>query len=272
MRSWKNWAIGALGLVVVVLVIALAAGQSGGSGSQVAKATPDGSQSSEEQALARGADATATSTPEATPTPDPDADNDGVADDVDYAPHNRKIQTKADAQDCNVLGINSIKLREGACTEGGAKLKVVNKDTTLTLPQLSAHYNGYTTASTISSDVGSEAANGTFIIVSLTITNRTDSPVSVEPDGFLLTLTPKNRTKTYTHDFDAENEPGSSFVWNSDELQPDQSQTGTVVYDVPTKYASEIARSGNLEVLQFSDASAFSDSPEKRVGIIRTYN
>lgn len=218
---------------------------------------------------------TPTATATETPTPEPDADGDGTTDDVDYRPHNAKIQTKADAVDCDVLGINDVKLHEGACTQpNGQKVKVVNKTTTLVLPQMSVHYNGYTTASSISSDVGTEAANGTYVIVSLTITNRLDSPVAVEPDGIALGLVRHGHFKTYTHSFDAENEPGSSFVWNSDPIQPDQSQTGTVIFDIPTNYVSLVARNGNLIVYQFSDASnaSFDEQPHKRVGVIRTYH
>src|SRR5687767_6681927 len=70
------------------------------------------------QRASEGSDAAATpaETPEPTPTPEPDRDNDGAPDADDYAPKNNRIQTKADAEDCDVLGINAAQRKEGACT------------------------------------------------------------------------------------------------------------------------------------------------------------
>ena len=90
-------------------------------------------------------------------------------------------------------------------------------------------YHGYTTATTVGSDIGSEAASGTYMILRLTVTNKTNGPVTAEPDGIYLSLTRGGRTRTYSHDFDAANLPGPSFVWESDELQPEASKTGTVL-------------------------------------------
>jgi hypothetical protein len=54
-------------------------------------------------------------------------------------------------------------------------------------------------------------------------------------------------------------------------LQPDAAVRGTVVFDLPDKRVGAVETSGNLIVLQPSDASSF-DTPVKRQGIIRLYN
>jgi|tagenome__1003787_1003787.scaffolds.fasta_scaffold20797758_4 hypothetical protein len=63
--------------------------------------------------------------------------------------------------------------------------------------------------------------------------------------------------------------PGDSFVWNNDEIQPGNSQTGTVIFDVPQRSVPRIGTSGNLSVVQFSDAG--SDKAERTIGVIRLY-
>ena len=214
-----------------------------------------------------------------------DDDGDGVLNTYDPEPDDPAISSyeevenepepspEPDPTDCDSLGINAVGLKEGPCTDAGTgqRIKVVNKDTTLRLPEMNVRYLGATTAPTIGSDIGSEAASGTFLILRLEITNKTNAPVTIEPDGIELTLTRRGRTRTYTHDFDAENLPGDSFVWIGDELQPGAAVTGTVVFDVPTRFASELDRTGNLVVLQFSDVDSF-DAPQRRIGVIRTYN
>src|SRR5829696_7867623 len=72
--------------------------------------------------------ATATTETEAEAAPDPDTDGDGTADADDYAPKNPKIQDESQKDDCDVLGINATKLREGSCkTDKGMRIKVVNR-------------------------------------------------------------------------------------------------------------------------------------------------
>jgi len=173
---------------------------------------------------------------------------------------------------CEGLGINSTELHEGLCTDDdGTRFKVVNKAHTLTLPELNVRFLGYSTAKTLSSDIESKTASGVYAIFRLRVTNKTDGPVEFDPDQVGLTVTPGSRTKSYEHDFEAENMPGESFVWNSDKIPPESSRMGTVVFDIPRRRVPEIERSGNLTVLQFSDASSFSDRAEHAIGIIRTY-
>lgn len=183
---------------------------------------------------------TPTKTPEPTPTPKPTG--------------------------CDELGMNRAGGKTGECIgEDGTPLSIANKADSVKLREMRVSLNGVTTSSAVGSDIGSEAASGTYVSVSLTVENRLDAPTYFDADQVLLAL----GEKVYTHDFDAENLPGDSCVWNDDEIQPEQSTQCSVIFDVPTKRLKELDRSGNVSVLQFSDAG--SDYAEKRIAIFRTY-
>jgi hypothetical protein len=183
---------------------------------------------------------------------------------------NAPTETEPASTDCDDLGINPESRNEGACVDSdGARVKVVNKDTKLTLPELDAEYLGYRTGKSIESDFETQTASGVFVIVKLRITNKTGAPVEVDPEGISLSVSPNNVTKLYTHIFDAENTPGDSFIWQ-DKVQPDASMTGTVVYDMPQKRVADIEKTGNINILQFSDVNSF-EEPTKTIGTIRTY-
>jgi hypothetical protein len=77
--------------------------------------------------------------------------------------------------------------------------------------------------------------------------------------------------KQFSEDFDAENMPGDSFTWNDDEIQPGETRTGTVIFDVPDASLGELDRSGNVFVLNFSDAGSTVEEAGTTVGVIRTY-
>ena len=158
---------------------------------------------------------------------------------------------------------------EGTCTDAeGIRVKVVDKGTKLTLKQLDASFGGYRTAETLSASTGTEKASGVYAILTLTVTNKLDSPVSFDSEQVVLSL----GDKSYTPDFDAGNMPGDSFVWNDEEIQPGNSQTGTVIFDVPNKQVGKFATSGNIVIFQFSDADVSSpEEAESTLGFIRTY-
>jgi hypothetical protein len=174
------------------------------------------------------------------------------------------------SENCDDLGINQEEGNEGVCVEDdGTRLKVVDKDTRLTLPELDAELVSITTQDTISTDIGTEAADGTYVIVTLTITNKLSEPVIFEQDQVFLAL----GDRTFTPDFDAANIPGDSFVWNSDPIQPGNSRTGTVVFDVSDDAVPELETNGNLTLYQFSDLQNILDEapPERTAGVFRTY-
>lgn len=177
----------------------------------------------------------------------------------------------ASEEDCDALGINQEERKEGFCIDpGGLRVKVANPGNTATTPQMDVRLVSTETTDTLSSDVGTERAEGTFVVVTLEVTNKLSSPATFEAEGQTeLVLNDNN----FTPDFDAMNMPGDSFVWNSDPIQPGNSRTGTVVFDVSEKAADDLDQGGNVYVFQFSDASASSiEEIEGTAAVLRTYD
>lgn len=174
-----------------------------------------------------------------------------------------------EASECEELGIDFEGQKEGRCEEDGEVLQVVNRDSLLRLPELHARLLDVELTDTISGGFTSDVANGTFAIFTLEITNKLNAPV--EFDEFQEQVALSAMGNVYTEDFDAANGPlESSFLWIGEEIQPDGSLTGDVVFDVPEKAARRIEKEGNLTILNFSDVES-PGSPSKPVGVIRTY-
>jgi len=134
---------------------------------------------------------------------------------------------------------------------------------------MNVRLGGYRTAKTLSASTGTEAAQGTYVITTLTVTNKLNQPVTFDSEQVTLNIGTERNARTFTSDFDAGNMPGNSFIWNDDEIQPGNSKTGTVIFDVARRSLNRIETSGNLTLVQFSDAG--SDQPERAVGVIRLY-
>lgn len=172
---------------------------------------------------------------------------------------------------CDAMGINRKQGREGICVERGRRFVVVDKGSTLRLKELNARLVNIemTDSVTGAPGAGTASASGTFVIVTLAITNKLDGPVifdEFQEQVFL--LLGGNR---YSEDFDAENGPvQESFTWQGKEIQPEATQTGAVVFDVPNKVLADLNKDGNIFILNFSEADSLSGQP-KVFGIIRTY-
>lgn len=177
----------------------------------------------------------------------------------------------SDDEDCDALGINRAERKEGTCREGGRRYTVVNRDSTVRLKELDARLLSIETPGpTLSNDLGTERANGTFVIVRLAVTNKLHAPVSfedgIDPQVYLLL-----DDSMYTPHFDAANGVvEDSFVWQGEEIQPKTTQEGAVIFDVPRNAVKDLERSGNIQILNFSDVDR--NRPRLPVGVIRTYN
>jgi hypothetical protein len=170
--------------------------------------------------------------------------------------------------DCDALGINAIRLKEGTCTQQRKTFTIVDRDSTLNLKELNVRLVNTSSTPTISNDTGvTRAKAGTFYIVTLEVTNKIDQPAAFDSSQGQVGLLTNG--KSYSESFDAENNPGDSFTWNSDEIQPDATATGTVIFDLPPSAAKTVERDGNIVVLNFSDADSTDAST---AGIIRTYH
>lgn len=171
--------------------------------------------------------------------------------------------------DCEEAGISAPPRKEGACSEEGKKFVVVDEDSTLKLAELEVELLGTQKAKTVSSEYGeAKTANGTYVIFTLDVVNRTRVPVYFDSGQTQVFLYIGGNI--YTEDFDVENYAlDDSFVSQFKEVQPQGSQTGTVAFDVPDSVLPKLETTGNINIVNFSDEEAGLDARE--VGTIRTY-
>jgi hypothetical protein len=171
--------------------------------------------------------------------------------------------------ECKVAGIDSQHLNQGTCTENGLTFNVVNRGTELTLAEMNARYEGYTTTNAINKPTGTTVAQGVFVIIKLSVMNKLDRPARFDANSEATLLLLGGRV--YTEDFNAENNPNlASFVWESEAIQPGNWLTGAVVFDIPTSMVSDLNTDGNLDVRQFSDEGE--EHPTHTIGVFRTYH
>ena len=221
--------------------------------------------------LATGGDDDGSTVTTVTTTVPAERTSDGASTDTTPPPETTTETEGVDPnKTCNALGINSEELREGSCTWKGQDFVVVNKDSILTLDQLTARLVGISTADTLQGpSLGPESASGVFVIASVEITNTTNKPQTYDSSGDATSLTLGN--DVYTEDFDVENGTATdSFVWRTEELQPDESMTGTLVYDVPANAVDHLETDGYLSLANFRDDSGLQRA--KQLGLIRTYH
>ena len=121
--------------------------------------------------------------------------------------------------------------------------------------------NGARSVDSLSADEGTESATATgrFVIFNITVSNRLDSAQSINLAGsnssqsFLLI-----GKREYSDSFDAENGPDPQScvdvtgIGGSD-IQPGESATCDVIFDVPTSAVTQIAKTGNLDFANFGD-------------------
>lgn len=163
-------------------------------------------------------------------------------------------------------------LKEGACVDGTQRFVVVNRNSTVRLPELSARIVGIETTDVIS-DLGTVTRpNGVFLIFTLEVENRLSAPVEFDTDGqTLYTAGRGGKGVEFTPDSNATFEHPDSFVRQGEEIQPGTAQVGTVVFDVSQEGVGELEKTGNLYLWNFSDATVSAKRAKLPVGTFRTY-
>ncbi len=179
----------------------------------------------------------------------------------------------ASPSDCDARGINAKKLGEGTCTSGGTTLTVVNKGSTLRLKSLTATLNGIRTTDSVGSYVGRSIARGRFVLFTLTVTNRLETPQNFDGIGARQTALSLG-ADTYTEDFNAENGRDLASCLSKDgagssPVQPGESITCEVIFDVPAIGVAKLNTDGNLEITNFGEDVSSSTGP---IGLFRTYH
>ena len=174
----------------------------------------------------------------------------------------------AKAGSCVEEGISTPARKEGTCVDGGTRYVVVNRDGVLKLPDLEAKLLDIREAKTISGESGESATaeEGTYAIVELSITNRTDEPAKFEGSQILIWV----GGGPYREDLKGKSQiEKKSFLWQDTPIQPQDSQVGTVVFDVPSSVLKSLDEDGNVDIANFGSKGDVLAQDE--IGTIRTY-
>lgn len=156
------------------------------------------------------------------------------------------------------------------CAEkSGQTIALAHGTQPLRLKTLTAQIVGVRTAGSVSSGDGavSATATGVFLIVTLRVVNRTDAPQTFDGIGAAQVALGLNGA-TYTESFQAENQADQqSFISQSTPIQPGESQTGAVVFDVPPARARTL-RAPDDVLLVCDFGQSFSSSVPPGAGMI----
>lgn len=170
-------------------------------------------------------------------------------------------------EDCEEAGISVEPRNEGVCAEDGVTYVVVNERHKLKLKELEVRLLGIQETGSVSSSYGeTKTANGTYVLFTLEVTNRLHEPASFDANQEQTALYIDGNT--YTEDFEAENYGLEDSFLELESIQPQGTETGTIAFDVPDKVLSKLTKSGNLDIVNFSEESS---SNPREVGTIRTY-
>jgi hypothetical protein len=176
----------------------------------------------------------------------------------------------ADPDACETKGIipADASTPTGRCTSEGTRFVVTNQAGTLKTKTMRATFGGVREATSVSDPDGviSETADGTFVILNLSIANRLDGPIDVGNYGDQAAIVLDNG-KQYQESFDPENQADQqSFVSRDDELQPDETASGDFIFDLPGKALRRLhAHGGALVIAELGDDIGDTD----KVGVIR---
>lgn len=178
----------------------------------------------------------------------------------------------ASPTDCNTLGINPTRMREGTCTHGGVTYVIVDENHALRLRTLTARLAGLRKASSL---IGGQpaSAQGTFVIALLTITNRLELPQMFDKSGTQQTEINLGGTP-FPEDVTVEKSSGpNSCLSSKGSIGPGKSETCQVVFDVPKRAAAQLGKhgSGDLYMVDFGSDLGGSITPQA-VGQIRLYH
>jgi len=179
-------------------------------------------------------------------------------------------ERQAGAPDCDVRGINAKERKTGTCEDDGTTVTVVNRDDTLKLDELDARLKGDPEVLKVAASDGyRERALGLYIVLGLSITNRTKEPQTLA--GLHINLLDAGGNR-YSQDVEATLAvPGDLYKESGKGLQPGLTTSGRIAFDVPPKVARSVAKrgvGGNLIIEPFSQTLG---RPETTFGYIRLY-
>ena len=159
-------------------------------------------------------------------------------------------QATSSAHTCATL-VASTSQGVGTCENAaGNTVKYASPGHHLFLSGLTAQWVATHTAGAVGGGESSSTAkaHGTFVIITLRLTNRETAPQEYKNEQASLLI----GGNTYTEAFDAENGPDQqSFIWkSSSKIQPQEAQTGDVIFDVPSAARQSLASEGGAVTLK----------------------
>lgn len=189
------------------------------------------------------------------------------------APPRTTTTTPAAPGDCNSLGINPARMREGTCTHGGITYVIVDEDHTVKLRTLWGSLSAIHTAKSLMNDTAVATAHGEFLVATLKITNelahqQTFDQGHSQQAGLILDGT------VYKEDVSGENaDPGSCLRQKGGAIGPGDTETCDVVFEVPVSVAADLGKHGSGDIYLVNFGLDLSDSTlPHTVGQIRLYH
>jgi hypothetical protein len=170
---------------------------------------------------------------------------------------------------CDSKGIDNTVGNTGTCLRNGITYTVVNKNQGLDLEQLDAQIVNVQTEKEVQGDPrGKAIAKGRFVVVSLRVKNKTDSPQRFAGPGFEQTELAIGGRR-YPEGASATTLLRANFL-GLGPIDGGKTVTGSVAFEVPANLAENLAKEkAVLAIVNFNDAGKLDET--KRLGIIRLW-
>lgn len=167
---------------------------------------------------------------------------------------------QADAEgtyDCDAQGINAQEGAGGTCLSAtGDRVTVADRGEPATTPAMAVTLLDVETPRSLrrKGEAG-RRANGAFVLLTLQVRNRLEEKVEFDPAG---------QVELYL-----EGQPYFSIEEGTTTIDPGESRTGTVAFDVPEDVVDSLETSGNVFVKPFAQAAFEGD--QATIAVLRTY-
>lgn len=142
--------------------------------------------------------------------------------------------------------------RPGRChTSDYTRLTVARAGHRLRMRSIDVRPAGQRLADAVGTTDGyvSENADGTFVVVSLSVTNRLDKSAQIDDTGRTQAALMLDDGKRYDEDFEAQVADDRSFAARSEPLQPEETAAGEFVFDLPRRALRRFTRHGGSLVI-----------------------
>jgi hypothetical protein len=163
----------------------------------------------------------------------------------------------------------AVAFKTAHCTLGGVSFTVAHGTQTLRLKTLALNITGVRTTSTVANNSISATAKGEFLIVTISVTNKTTSPETFDGGGFQQQSELELDGASYTESFHAENQADAqSFITNNSPIQPGESATGDLVFDVPPAEAAKATTDSRDVLIIGNFGDDLSQQQPSKLGLI----